>query len=269
MLAVKLIAALALAYLLVLGLVFALQTSLLFPTRLVGPAGPLPPGAIRLTVAAEGGERLHGIHVPPAALQEGRPAVVLGFAGNAWNGQSAAEYLHELFPQHHVVAFHYRGYRPSEGAPVASALLADAPIIHDHVAERLGTDRIVAVGFSIGSGVAAHLASRRKLAGLILVTPFDSLAAVAADHYRWLPVALLLRHRMEPAEDLRGSAVPTATIAAEHDTLIPARRTEALEQAVPNLVLRRRIAGAGHNDIYRHPAFERAMAEAMARVLEN
>lgn len=267
--AVKLLLILSVAYLLILAALSALQTSLLFPTRLVGAAGPLPGPAETLIAEAKGGERLHGIHIPPAAFREVRPAVVLGFAGNAWNGQSAAEYLHELFPDHHVVAFHYRGYRPSEGAPAASALLADAPIIYDHVAERLGAERMVAVGFSIGSGVAAHLASRRQLAGLILVTPFDSLAAVAGDHYRWLPVALLLRHRMEPAEDLRGSAVPTATIAAEHDTLIPARRTEALEQVVPNLVLRRRITGAGHNDIYQHPAFKRAMAEAMARVLEK
>ena len=125
----------------------------------------------------------------------------------------------------------------------------------------------MAVGFSIGSGVAAHLAARRSLNGLILVTPFDSLAAVARGQFPWLPTGLLLRHQMEPAEDLRGGAVPVALIAGARDTLIPAARTDALRRAVPNLVLDRTIAGAGHNEIYESLAFRETMDEALRRVL--
>ena len=53
---------------------------------------------------------------------------------------------------------------------------------------------------SIGAGPAAYLASQRPIAGLILVTPFDSLTALAREHYPWAPVSLLLRYRMEIAE---------------------------------------------------------------------
>ena len=256
----------ALAYAVVLVLIFFAQTSLLFPTGMVGASGPLPAGSERLLVDGRGGEQLHGTHVPPGGAAVGERLVILGFGGNAWNAESVAAYLHDLFPTAHVVAFHYRGYAPSSGKPSAAALLADAPLLYDHVAGRLGTDRVVAVGFSIGTGVAAHLASRRDLAGLILVTPFDSLEALASLHYRWLPVSLLLRHRMNPVEDLRASPAPVALIAAERDTLIPVRHAQALAKSVPNLVLHRTIAGATHNDIYEQPEFRQAMTEALRKV---
>ena len=63
--------------------------------------------------------------------------LILGFGGNAWNGQDVAEYLHELFPDEDVVAFHYRGYAPSTGSPSAEALIADAPLVYDFAVERV------------------------------------------------------------------------------------------------------------------------------------
>lgn len=263
--AVKILVILGIGYLMVVAAMFALQTSLLFPTRMVGPAGPAPRGAVRIELAAASGERLHGVHIAPATdVSAGQPAL-LAFAGNAWNAEDAAVFLRDIFPSHHVVAFHYRGYAPSGGSPSAAALLADAPLVHDFVADRLGGRPVVAFGFSIGSGVAAGLAAERPLAGLVLVTPFDSLAALAQAHYRWLPVKLFLRHRMEPAQELLKTRVPVAIIAGARDTLVPPPRTAALKQAVPNLVLDRTI-NAGHNDIYQHPSFRPAVTEAVSRM---
>jgi pimeloyl-ACP methyl ester carboxylesterase len=190
----------------------------------------------------------------------------MGLAGNAWNAEDMAVYLQQLFPAREVVAFHYRGYRPSTGRPSAAALLEDAPRVFDCAVRDPVGKNVVAVGFSIGSGVAAHLARERSLAGLILVTPFDSLERLAREHYRWLPVRLLLRHRMSPVEALRHVAAPVALIAGERDTLIPPQRTAPLRQAARTLVLDRTIAGAGHNDIYAHPDFTRAMHQAMERI---
>ena len=100
-----------------------------------------------------------------------------------------------------------------------------------------------------------------------LVTPFDELAQVAADHYPWLPVHLLFRHELNSAARLRESPVPVAIVAAAGDTLILPKRTDALRRSVRNLVSDRTIAGAGHNDLYDHPAFRPAMHEALAAVL--
>lgn len=228
----------------------------------------MPDGAERLTATAASGERLRGIHIPPAGPGRER-RLIIGFGGNAWNAEAMAAYLHDLYPQADIVTFHYRGYRPSEGRPGAAALLADAPRILDLARERVRPARTVAVGFSVGSGVAAGLAAERPLDGLILVTPFDSLGSVAAGHYPWLPVRALFRHRLEPAADLTGLNVPTAILAGGRDTLIPAARTDALRRAVPNLVFDRTLAGAGHNDIYQRADFHAAMREALDRILES
>ena len=244
----------------------SLQTQMLFPTNLVGAPGPLPRGAKQIETLSAEGTTLRGVHIA-ARGSAGDGTLVLGFGGNAWNGSDVAAFLHELYPQADVVAFHYRGYKPSLGKPSAEALIADAPLVHDFAVRLVKPRRVIAAGFSIGSGVAASLAARRELDGLILVTPFDSLGEVAAGHYRWLPVRLLFRHRLEPARDLAGAAVPVAIISGERDTLIPPARTDALRAALAHPVFDRTIAGAGHNDIYQHPVFETAMRDAMARIL--
>ena len=251
-------------YAALLILIFAFQARLLFPAGAVGGAGPLPAGAERLSLDTADGNRLHGVHVGPSAAASG--TLILGFGGNGWNAETAAAYLHGLFPEADVVAFHYRGYRPSTGTPSARALLADAPLVHDLAVARLRPERTVAVGLSVGSGVAAGLAARRPLDGLILVTPFDSLRKVAAGQFPWLPVRWLFRHEMKPAEWLSSLPVPTAIVAAERDTLIRPPRTAGLRRSVGRLVFDRTIRGAGHNDIYDHPEFRDAMREALRRV---
>ncbi|MDP9415471.1 MAG: alpha/beta fold hydrolase [Pseudomonadota bacterium] len=264
--ALKLLLIPILFYLALLGAIYLGQTALVFPTRFAQGALPLT-GAARFTVDATDGERLHGVHIPPRRPPSSSRLLVIGFGGNAWNAEAAADYLAGVYPQADVVTFHYRGYAPSTGKPSAAALLADTLRVHDESVNRIKPQRVVAVGFSIGSGVAARLAARRSLAGLILVTPFDSLRRVAQQHYPWLPVRWLFRHEMPAAEDLRSSKVPTAILAAGRDTVIPSRRTQRLREAVPNLVYDRTVASAGHNDLYERPEFRQAMLEALQRLV--
>ncbi len=73
------------------------QDELLFPTHAVGPPGPLPRGAERIIIDAPGSIRLHGVHIAPATAGQGR-TLVLGFGGNAWNGDDVGSYLHRIYP---------------------------------------------------------------------------------------------------------------------------------------------------------------------------
>lgn len=247
-------------------IMFQSQADILFPVHAVPSAGPLPAGAERLQVTAPNGDILHGVHLKPAEEVAGPRILLIGFGGNAWNGQEVATYLHRVFPQAHVVAFHYRGYRPSTGSPSADALMADAPLIFDEAVKRVQPDRAIAAGFSIGSGIAASLSRHRKLDGLILVTPFDSLKAVTQDLYPWLPVGLLFQHEMAAAEQLAGSSAPVAILAAERDEIIPAARTEGLRQKISNLKFDRTIKRAGHNDIYHRADFQASLQQALKAV---
>lgn len=238
----------------------------IFPTHAVARAGPLPPGASTLAVTAADGTRLHGVHIPPSLASAASP-LILGFGGNAWNGQDVAEYLADLYPGADVVAFHYRGYRPSLGSPSADALMADAPLVYDAAIETVRPKRVVAVGFSIGSGVAAELSTTRKLDGVILVTPFDSLKAAAQSLYPWLPIGPFFHHDIDAAEALERSGVPTAIVAAANDDIIVPARTDALRRRVRDLAFDRTIAGAGHNDIYARSKFQEAMRDALAALI--
>ena len=245
---------------------YLFQDKALFPTAAARPHGPLPPGAERVAFDAADGTHLVGLHVRPRQGAQGAP-VILGFGGNAWNADNAAEYLADLYPRADVVAFHYRGYPPSAGSPGAAAMLGDAIAVHDHVAALFPGRRIVAVGFSIGSGLAARLARERPIAGAILVTPFDSLTAVAAGHYPWLPVRWLFRNKIEAARDVAAARVPIAIIVGGADRLIPAERSEGLRRAARTLVFDRTIRGAGHNDIYARSDFQLAAREALDALL--
>ena len=245
------------------------QDELIFPTHAVAAPGPLPANAERVSLATPGGDRLHGVHIPPAESGRRTRTLVVGFGGNAWNGEDVATYLRELYPDAHVVAFHYRGYRPSTGRPSAEALVADAPLVLDFAINTVKPQRVVAVGFSIGSGVAASLAARPELDGLILVTPFDSLKAVAQQLYPWLPIGPLFRHELDIVDFLDGTGLPVAIIAAERDDIIPTRRTDALRKKAPNIVYDHVVPSAGHNDIYARSDFQEAMREALAAVTKK
>ena len=244
---------------------FEFQSHLIFPVHAVPSAGPLPPGAELLSVPTTDGKLLKGIHIPADGPNKSR-TLILGFGGNGWNGQDVAEYLHELYPEHDVVVFHYRGYAPSTGEPSGEALIADAPLIYDAAVKRLKPAQVVAVGFSIGTGVAAQLSAKRKLDGLILVTPFDSLKAVAESMYPWLPIGPFFSHEIDAASPLKGSKVHVAIIAAARDEIVPTERTNALRRIVPKLAYDRTISNAGHNDIYSRSDFHDAMRAALEAV---
>jgi uncharacterized protein len=243
------------------------QSQLVFPAHAVPKAGPWPTDAEHLSLTAPDGVSLEGIELRPDRRSD-ENRLILGFGGNAWNAQDVSEYLHEMFPGAHIIVFHYRGYAPSQGHPSAEALIGDARLVYDLAVARVKPDKVIAVGFSIGSGIAATLATARKVDGLILVTPFDSLRAVAQSLYPWLPISPFFEHEIDAASALENVDVPIAIIAAQRDEIVRAERTQALRSRSRELAFDRTIAGAGHNDVYARSDFQAAMHEAFTKILE-
>jgi pimeloyl-ACP methyl ester carboxylesterase len=202
------------------------QDSLIFFPQPVGSTGHLPPHAAPFVVAANDGTRLAGWIAQGTA----KPApTVIYFGGNA------EEVSHTLAEprwsrEWSIVALNYRGYGTSEGKPGERELAADALAIYDAVAAREGVDpkRIVVFGRSLGTALATHVAAERPVAGAILVSPYDSLAAVGRHHYPFLPVSLLLKHRFDAETDARRCRMPMLTIVASSDSIIPVARSQAL-----------------------------------------
>lgn len=254
---------LALGYGAVVALMYGAQSSLIFPgTRL--PSRPLDHPLLpeRLVIEREEDVRLAGMLFAP---ERGRPSegLLIGFGGNAQDAEVLGQELAGTFRQRHVAVFHYRGYGESTGQPSERALFSDAGAIHDHLIKRLSPKAVHALGISLGSGVAGWLSSERALDGAVLVTPYDSIEAVARQAYPWLPVGLLLNHRFRTVDVMAANRTPVAIIAAENDRVIALARTDALREVIERLVFDRTIEGAGHADIYAMPAYQEALLAAL------
>jgi pimeloyl-ACP methyl ester carboxylesterase len=193
---------------------------------------------------AADGARVHAWH-----LRAG-PTLVLYFGGNAEEVSWMLEAARAEAPGVSWLLLDYRGYGLSEGAPSQKALVADALALYDHAAKLPGVDarRIFAFGRSLGSGVAVALAAERPLAGLVLATPFDSLASVAQRYYWFLPVRWMLKHQFDSLALAPRLDTPLLCLIAERDEVIPPEHAERLFAAWRGAKRKVLLPHAGHNE---------------------
>ncbi len=193
-------------------------------------------------------------------LHPDRGAALIYFGGNAEDVSANLPDFDSTFPDRAVYLVNYRGYGGSTGRPSETALVADAAAVYDWLALR--HDRIAVIGRSLGSGVATALAASRPVGRLILVTPFDSMVNVAADHFSWLPVRWLLRDRYDSLLRIARVRVPVLAVVAERDEVVFRARSDALIAAIPAAIRHTAlIVGATHNDISDSPEYLRSLRE--------
>ena len=189
--------------------------------------------------------------------------LVLFFGGNS---QDVAVAAANQPPIANYVYVNYRGYGGSTGEASADLLKSDALLIYDAaIAELPHNGNVLVHGRSLGSGVAVHLASQRPVVGAILVTPFDSLTAVAQRHYAWLPVNWLLKHRMDSITAAPSLTIPALVLTAGHDTVIPEAHSIRLAQAWGGAAEVVRFPVATHGTIGNSEQFQRRVAQFVAR----
>lgn len=230
------------------GALYLLQDRLVYRRELATtPNYPLPEGTERLELRTADGETLVGNLVRARRRSRG---LVIGFSGNAWNGDDCTTFIAHRLTDVDVVVFHYRGYTPSTGTPSEAALFADALLIYDTLVKGMAPERIYAFGFSLGSGIAAYLAANRELTGQLLVTPFDSIEAIARSRYRGVPVRYLIKNPFRSIDHLNGKPVPTAVILASEDRIVPRERSERLISSLLDPVLVETIPDSTHVSIY-------------------
>jgi fermentation-respiration switch protein FrsA (DUF1100 family) len=240
----------------------------------VGPVGLPGPGsglaARRIIIATPDHLRLVGWSVaPPPGDRHDRWVLILH--GNAGNIATPGRIEHNR--QLHalglgIVAFDYRGYGESDGAPSESGLYTDGRAAYDFLRDSLGVpaERLVIYGHSLGSAVAVELASRVEAAGLIVESGFTSVPDLGAEIYPWLPVRALARSRFASLERIGQVDMPILCIHGRDDRTIPIAHGRRLFAAAPDPKEFLEVAG-GHDD-----AFEVGRAEydaGMRRFLER
>jgi hypothetical protein len=249
---------LLLAVVVVLGVpaaAYLAQDRMLFLPHLAASPGarrpPRPVDEIALTTAD--GPRIRGWLAP---ARGGGPAPLIVYYGG--NAEDATGQALEPWPADWALALvNYRGYGASEGRPSERALCADAVTVLDALARRPDVDatRIVLVGRSLGTGVATQVAAQRPVRGVVLISPYDSMVALARYHYPFLPVRWLLRHRFDSIARAPSIEAPLLAIAGERDTVVPPERSRRLHDTWGGPKRWVLIAAAGHDDLGREREF--------------
>ncbi|SHN47625.1 alpha/beta hydrolase [Cryptosporangium aurantiacum] len=235
---------------LVVGMLWALQRRLIyFPDR----AAPAVPAAVtEVGLTADDGLRLTAWQVAPTASSR-NDVVTLVVPGNAGNRAGRVELARKLAAAGlTVLLMDYRGYGGNPGDPSEDGLVRDARAAWDHLTGAGGftADRIILFGESLGAAVVARLAAglSEQPRGIVLRSPFVSLADVGKAHYPFLPVGLLLRDRFPVADQIRSVGAPTIVVYGTRDTIVPPDQSRTVAESAANLVDSVSVEGADHND---------------------
>lgn len=212
-----------------------------------------------IAVAGSPGARLHALH-----LRNREPRGIVFFlhgnAGNLDGWFSNADFYRRLNLD--LFMLDYRGYGKSSGRIDSQAQLeADVRAAWASIAPRYAGKQRVFVGRSLGSALAAGLAVEVQPELTVLVSPYESMAALAAEHYRWVPQAVL-RYPLRTDLALAQVKSPLLLLHGAQDTLIEPAHSERLLRAAPHAE-RVLIEGAGHNDLQQFPAYLEAMAQRL------
>jgi uncharacterized protein len=218
------------------------QDMMYFPTPEVDAAAEV----LRLE---SNGETLKIWHRPRSS---GR--ALLYFGGNAEDVARSIANLRTIFPDYDVYLMNYRGYGGSTGEPSEAGFYADAVALYDLAKQSNST--VSVIGRSLGSAVAAALATVRPVARLALVTPFDSIENVVKERFGFLPVSLLLRDKFEIASRVADIDAPVFLVLAENDQVVPRDRSMALIEAFADGEAEAVIlGGTDHNSIGTSPDY--------------
>ncbi len=171
----------------------------------------------------------HWFH-PPAAPDQ---PIILYFHGNAGHrGDRVPKMQPMVDAGFGILITGYRGYGGNPGRPSEEGLSADARSVHDWLlAEGYRPEQIIYFGESLGTAVTVKLASERPPVAMVLEAPPSSIVEVAAAHYWYLPVRLLLRDRWDSIGRIGGIRAPMLLLHGERYHIVPARFGSRLYEA--------------------------------------
>jgi fermentation-respiration switch protein FrsA (DUF1100 family) len=153
--------------------------------------------------------------------------VIIYFHGN---GDSLRTSVHIAKPYiengYGFLIAEYRGYSGLPGRPTEQNLYADARLFFERISR--DHDDIILMGYSLGTGVALQLATEHRVAGVILIAPYLSIAAIARKIIPLLPVNTLLSDRYENHKKIEQISSPLFLAHGMNDRRIPVSHGKAL-----------------------------------------
>lgn len=238
--------------LVVVGIVWVFQERIAFqPPR--GP-WPVPAGVTRVEYSASDGQPLFAYIVGERTAPHG---LLLSFHGNAdlavWQLDWAEEISRRTGAT--VMLAEYRGYMGLRGKSSYGTTRLDAGAAYLFARDTLGItpDRIAFFGHSLGSAIAAELASTYPPKALLLQSPFTSARDMARRMTGYSPSTflwrLISRLHFDTGARVAGIDVPVSVVHGDQDRLIPSRMGETVFAAARIKGEWLLVKNATHNDV--------------------
>jgi len=208
-----------------------------------------------VTLPTSDGVRINGWYLPspePANANPGATLTVLLFHGNAGNMSHRFEklaVLRELGVDTFIID--YRGYGRSGGKPDEQGTYRDARAAYDHLIQqrKLSPRSIVVYGESLGSAVAADLATKVNVGGLILEEAFTSVGDVGQKMFPFLPIRWLVWNKYDTLSKMPRVKVPLLIFHSRDDELFSLRHAQRLLAAANDPKQLVELRG-NHNDAF-------------------
>lgn len=203
------------------------------PTPIAAPGVTVEP----LTLTTSDGVALAGARASTTVAD----VEILYFGGNVSRiDDYGAAFAQQLAPlRANLTFFDYRGYGRSGGTPQIETLKSDAVAIFDSVAARSHLP-IIVHGFSLGSFIAAHVASARPVAGLVLESTAPDVQSWATNQIPFYAKPFV-RVKIAPAllqqsteRVVRGHRGPLMLITGADDPVTPPKFAQALAAVSPS-----------------------------------
>lgn len=223
------IASIAIGYLVIVLLMYLLQSKMIYhPTKEL-TATPASVGLKyeKVQFSTIDDVNLHGWFVPA----DSSAPTVLYFHGNAGNISGRLETLQLLnLLGVNVLIFDYRGYGQSEGKPTEEGTYRDVTAAWKYLTNEKGmsSHQIVIMGRSLGGSIAAWLAARENAGAVVIESTFTSATDLGSDLYPWLPVRRMLKYHYPTLDYIHKIEEPLFMAHSRDDQVVPFHHGEQL-----------------------------------------
>ncbi len=143
----------------------------------------------------------------------------------------------------------YRGFGKSKGKRTQDKVFNDAQFIYQWIAKFYREDQIVLYGRSLGSGVAARIASWNNPRMLILDSPYLSFYYNVNRYLFFIPLRWLLKYDIRTDLYLKSVKCAIHIIHGTRDKLISFSQSKRLKELYPEKIQLHPISGGNHNNL--------------------
>ena len=180
-----------------------------------------------MSITAKDGNKLNGL----LFKSDSAKGLVFYLHGNGGALDTWGNISHIYTDLHYdIFILDYRGYGKSEGKITSEKqFYSDIQTVYDSLKQLYAESNTVIIGYSIGTGPAAILASVNHPKLLILLTPYYSLTDMAEQQYPFSP-GFILKYKFETCKGVSKTKAPVIIFHGNADEVINYHQSLKLKQ---------------------------------------